>query len=96
MDLHRILNNDTSNLNEEEIKIFNDFNENLKEKLIERLIAFEIEDLRKISTEDFNERIYNMLFNGVKGYKALNTKQLIDIFLNKLGQENFIEILTNI
>lgn len=96
MDLHRILNNDTSNLNEEEIKIFNDFNENLKEKLIERLIDFEIEDLRKISTEDFNERIYNMLFNGVKGYKALNTKQLIDIFLNKLGQENFIEILTNI
>lgn len=96
MDLHRILNNDTSNLNEEEIKIFNDFNENLKEKLIERLIDFEIEDLRKISTEDFNERIYNMLFNGVKGYKALNTKQLIDIFLNKLGQENFVEILTNI
>ena len=32
MDLHRILNNDTSNLNEEEIKIFNDFNENLKGK----------------------------------------------------------------
>lgn len=96
MDLHRILNNDTSNLNEEEIKIFNDFNENLKEKLIERLIDFEIEDLRKLSTEDFNERIYNMLFNGVKGYKELNTKQLIDIFLNKLGQENFVEILTNI
>lgn len=93
MDLLRILNNDTSNLDEEEIKIFNEFNEKLKDKIIDELIDYETNKISNLNNDELSNHVYSLFYNGIKGYRELTIKQLIDLYLTKKSHDDFINLL---
>lgn len=83
-------------LSEEERIKAEEFNEKLKEKIIDELVEYESEELIKKYKKDkeaFIDSIYNLLVNGVKGYKNLNLKQLIELYIINKTQEDFASLL---
>jgi nicotinic acid phosphoribosyltransferase len=50
----------------------------------------------KEDTEIFKENIENIFVNGKKGYKDMPTKTLIDIYLSKLNEGDFINLIESI
>jgi len=91
-----IINKDIKELSEEEKSRADEFNERLKDKIIDDLVDYESEELIKKLNSDkefFIDSIYNILVNGSKGLKNLNVKQLIEIYLNKKTQEEFIKLV---
>lgn len=91
-----IMNKDIKELSEEEKAKADEFNERLKDKIIDELVDYESEELIKKLNSDkefFIDSIYNLLVNGAKGLKNLNIKQLIEIYLNKKTQEEFIKLV---
>lgn len=98
MDLVKVLNNDMSGLTHEEIEKANNFNEKLREKLINELVIYEGEDLinkYKESKDKYFDKIEQIFFNGIKGYKDFKIKQLIDIYLDKKTEEDFMKIVNS-
>ena len=77
MNIFSLLNNDTSELSEEERELVESFNEAIREKLIEALAECEI-------------------INGKKGYIKMPTKTLIDIFLDKKDEGEFINLIESL
>lgn len=99
IDFMKLLNNDTSNLSEEEREQAERFTEELKEKMIEDLVKYEAEDLiAKLNRdkEDFIESIGQILSNGCRGYNKMSMQLLLNIYLEKIGNEKFVSLIENI
>lgn len=99
MNIFNILNNDTEGLTDEE-KIFAEgFNEKLRENIIDELVIYETNMLIKELKDDeegFREKIEGIFINGKKGYRSIPTKILIDIYLEKLKEGDFINLIERI
>ena len=99
MDIFSVLNNDISGLTDEERAFTEDFNYKLREKIIKELVEYEINNLinnLKVDKEVFKEKIENILINGKKGYKDMPIKTLIDIYLSKMNEGDFINLIESI
>ena len=99
MDIFKLLNNDSNGLNEEEKDFADKFNSDLREKIIYELVEYEIKEFTRCLKEDnetFKENIENIFINGKKGYKDMPTKTLIDIYLSKLNEGDFINLIESI
>ena len=99
MDIFKILNNDLSDMNDEDKKIAIEFGEKLRDKIIDELVEYEtikLINLLEKDKEEFIDSISNTLINGVKGFNKMSTQLLINIYLEKVGQEKFIKIIEEI
>lgn len=99
MNIFKLLNNDISELSEEERVLAEDFNEALREKIIDSLVESEIDILIKESKFDeqvFRDKLSDIFINGKKGYKKMPTKTLIDIYLDKRDEGEFINLIESI
>ena len=75
------------------------FNETLRNNIIDTLVEYEIEALIKQLKDDeegFRERLADIFINGKKGYNKMPTKTLIDIFLDKKDEGEFINLIEGI
>lgn len=99
MNIFKLLNNDISELSEEERVLAEDFNEALREKIIDSLVESEIDILikeLKFDEEVFRDKLSDIFINGKKGYKKMPTKTLIDIYLDKRDEGEFINLIESI
>ena len=99
MNIFSLLNNDTSELSEEERELVESFNEAIREKLIEALAECEINELINELNYDenaFREKLTDIFINGKKGYITMPTKTLIDIFLDKKDEGEFINLIESL
>ena len=99
MDIFKILNNDTTGLTDEEKAFAEGFNYDLREKITAELVEHEINEFIKELKEDidgFKEKVENIFVNGKKGYKDMPTKTLIDIYLSKMNEGDFINLIESI
>ena len=63
------------------------------------LVEHEINEFIKELKEDidgFKEKVENIFVNGKKGYKDMPTKTLIDIYLSKMNEGDFINLIESI
>lgn len=99
MDIFKILNNDTTGLTEEEKAFAEHFNNNLRDTVIDELVIYETNNMiqsLKNDEESFREKIEEILINGKKGYKDMPTKTLIDIYLDKKSEVDFINLIEKV
>ena len=99
MNIFRLLNNNIEDLNEEERVLAENFNEALREKLIDDLAEYEIDEFikeLKSDEESFRLKISEILVNGKKGYIKMPTKTLIAIYLDKKDEGEFINLIESI
>lgn len=99
MNIFRLLNNNIEDLNEEERVLAENFNEALREKLIDDLAEYEIDEFikeLKSDEESFRLKISEILVNGKKVYIKMPTKTLIDIYLDKKDEGEFINLIESI
>lgn len=99
MNIFRLLNNNIEDLNEEERVLAENFNEALREKLIDDLAEYEIDEFikeLKSDEESFRLKVSEILVNGKKGYIKMPTKTLIDIYLDKKDEGEFINLIESI
>ena len=99
MNIFKLLNNDISELSEEERGLAEDFNDDLREKIIDSLVESEIDILikeLKFDEEVFRDKLSDIFINGKKGYKKMPTKTLIDIYLDKRDEGEFINLIESI
>ena len=99
MNIFRLLNNDIEGLSEEERVVAESFNEALRNNIIDALVEHEIEKLIKELKDDeegFREKLSDIFINGKKGYVKMPTKTLIDIFLDKKDEGEFINLIESI
>ena len=99
MNIFKLLNNDISELSEEERVLAEDFNEALWEKIIDSLVESEIDILikeLKFNEQVFRDKLSDIFINGKKGYKKMPTKTLIDIYLDKRDEGEFINLIESI
>lgn len=68
------------------------YTEELRESIKEELIN----KLAYISREDLVDMLTEVLENGFKGYNKMSTRILLNIYLEKNNEENFIKLLENI
>lgn len=99
MNIFKLLNNNIEGLSEEERIFAESFNEALRNNMIDNLVEYEIEEFIKQLKDDedsFRERLADIFINGKKGYNKMPTKTLIDIFLDKKDEGEFINLIENI
>ncbi|MDO5779993.1 MAG: hypothetical protein Q4Q02_05645 [Clostridium sp.] len=99
MNIFRLLNNDIQDLSEEERIFAESFNEALRNNIIDALVEYEIEELIKQLKDDeesFREKLSDIFINGKKGYNKMPTKTLIDIFLDKKDEGEFINLIESV
>ena len=99
MNIFRLLNNDIQDLSEEERIFAESFNEALRNTIIDALVQYEIEELIKQLKNDedgFRDKLADIFINGKKGYNKMPTKTLIDIFLDKKDEGEFINLIEGI
>ena len=99
MNIFRLLNNDIEGLSEEEKIFAESFIEALRNNIIDSLVEYEIEEFikqLKNDEEGFREKLADIFINGKKGYNKIPTKSLIDIFLDKKDEGEFINLIENI
>lgn len=99
MNIFRLLNNDMEDLSEEERIFAESFNEALRNNIIDALVEYEIEELikqLKNDEESFRDKLSDIFINGKKGYNKMPTKTLIDIFLDKKDEGEFINLIEGI
>lgn len=99
MSIFRLLNNDIQDLSEEERIFAESFNEALRNNIIDALVEYEIEELIKQLKDDeesFRDKLSDIFINGKKGYNKMPTKTLIDIFLDKKDEGEFINLIESI
>ena len=99
MDIIKLLNNDLSDMSYEDQKVALDFSDKLKDKIIDELVEYETIKLIKIidrSKDDFKHIIGDILVNGTKGFDKIPIQSLINIYLEKIGQERFFNIIEEI
>ena len=99
MNIFKLLNNDIQDLSEEERIFAESFNEALRNNIIDALVEYEIEELikqLKDNEESFREKLSEIFINGKKGYNKMPTKTLIDIFLDKKDEGEFVNLIESI
>ena len=99
MDIIKLFNNDLSNMSYEDQKTALAFNDKLKYKIIDELVEYETKKLIKTinkSEDDFKDIVGNILINGTKGFNKIPVQSLINIYLEKIGQERFLTIIEQI
>ncbi|MDU2122875.1 MAG: hypothetical protein E7E64_10060 [Clostridium celatum] len=99
MNIFKLLNNDIQDLSEEERIFAESFNEALRNNIIDALVEYEIEELikqLKDNEESFREKLSDIFINGKKGYNKMPTKTLIDIFLDKKDEGEFVNLIESI
>lgn len=99
MNIFKLLNNDIQDLSEEERIFAESFNEALRNNIIDALVEYEIEELirqLKDDEESFREKLSDIFINGKKGYNKMPTKTLIDIFLDKKDEGEFVNLIESI
>lgn len=99
MNIFRLLNNDIQDLSEEERIFAESFNEALRNNIIDALVEYEIEELIKQLKDDeesFRDKLSDIFINGKNGYNKMPTKTLIDIFLDKKDEGEFINLIESI
>lgn len=99
MNIFRLLNNDIQDLSEEERIFAESFNEALRNNIIDALVEYEIEEIIKQLKDDeesFRDKLSDIFINGKKGYNKMPTKTLIDIFLDKKDEGEFINLIESI
>lgn len=99
MNIFKLLNNDIEDLSEEERIFAESFNELLRKNIIDSLVEYEIEEVIKQLKNDedgFREKLSDIFINGKKGYNKMPTKALIDIFLDKKDEGEFINLIEDI
>ena len=99
MNIFKLLNNDIEGLSEEERLFTERFNEELRNNIIKSLVEQDIEELIKELRDDeesFKEKLTDIFINGKKGYNKMPTKTLIDIFLDKKDEGEFINLIEGI
>lgn len=102
MNIFDLLNNNNNNkdsLSIEEAEYAKRFDDLLREKVIDELVEFEcnklIEDMVN-NKELFINKIEQIFINGKKGYKDMPTKTLIDIYIDKKNEGDFIYLIESI
>ena len=98
LDLNKLINNDLEGLSSEEQEYAIKFNEYLRENITRKLIekqGSELIDKYKEDIEEYYEALGNILIKGVKGYKNMTLKMLIDTYLLQYDETDFIELLSN-
>lgn len=96
MNMFELLNNDNQGFTEEEKTLADNFNNKLRDMIIDELVLLEGEELislYKSDRERFNEKIEEIFVNGKKGYKNIPTKTLIDIFIHRKSEVDFINLI---
>ena len=99
MDIFKLLNNDTDGMSDEELKYATEFNEKLKEKIIDELVKYEAEMLiKKLNRdkEEFIDSLGQILTNGSKGFNKMTLQILVNIYLDKKSDEEFVRLIENI
>lgn len=99
MNIFRLLNNDIQGLSDEERIFAERFNEELRNNIINALVQYEIEELIKELKDDedsFRGKLADIFINGKKGYNKMPTKTLIDIFLDKKDEGEFVNLIESI
>ena len=99
MNIFQLLSNNKEALNEEERKYAEHFDKLLRDKLIDQLVILECNTLIEQATNDkemFKSKIENIFINGKKGYKDMPTKTLIDIYLERKNEGDFIYLIESL
>ena len=99
MDIFKMFNDNMSELSDEERFYVERFNDILKDAIIDELVIYEgnkIIETLKNNEEAFRENMELIFTNGLKGYKNMPMKSLIDIYIDKCGEEAFINLIQNI
>lgn len=76
-------------------KYTEEFREAIKGELIENFADVMINNYDK-NNEAFRDILTEMLSNGFKGYNKMSTRTLLNIYLEKKSQEDFMKLLEKI
>lgn len=71
------------------------FREAIKEELTKDLSDRMLKDIDK-SNETFMNILTEILYNGCKGFDKMSTRALLNIYLEKKSEEDFIRLLEKI
>lgn len=99
MNIFNLLSNNKENLSMEEKEYIEQFDKKLREKIIKELVDFRCNELiDEIKTNEnlFKSNIEQILINGIKGYRDMPTKTLIDIYLDKKNESDFICLIESL
>ncbi|MDD6794769.1 MAG: hypothetical protein PUE01_05075 [Clostridiaceae bacterium] len=99
MDIFKLLSGNLEGLSEDEKVKAEEFTEKLKDSLIEELILCEAHDLiskLERDKEEFIDSIDSIYRNGIKGYSKMSMQLLLNIYLEKKGNEEFVRLIENI
>lgn len=99
MDIMKILNNDLEGMSEEEKQYVNVFSEKLKDKIIDDLVEVEANRIISLIKENkggYKDLIYSIYSEGIRGYKSMNIQLLINIYIDKCGDEKLITTINDI
>ncbi|MDP4091032.1 MAG: hypothetical protein Q8930_17420 [Bacillota bacterium] len=94
-----LISGDFSGYPEEEQNYMKEFNELLRENIKEELIndtRKKIFDNIKESNNDIMNILTDILENGHKGYNNMSTRTLLNIYLEKKGEEDFMKLLDRV
>lgn len=97
--LSKLLNNDINKIPVEEHEYAEKFNQTLRQELLEEFINDKVRNLKEAFIEDndeFRAIIEEMIVNGCKPLKDLTTKQMLDLYLQKCGEEEFIKVMERV
>lgn len=98
-DIFGLLNANLDNLNEEERRYVEEFTDKLKENIIEELVEVEAARMIKDAKQDkekFVEDLGQILIQGCKGFNKMPIQLLIDIYLEKKTDIDFMNLLEKI
>lgn len=98
-DIFGLLNTNLDNLNEEERRYVEEFTDKLKENIIEELVEVEAARMIKIAKQDrekFVEDLGQILMQGCKGFNKMPIQLLINIYLEKKTDVEFMNLLEKI
>lgn len=94
-----ILSGDYSSYPEEAQEFMKEYNEKLreaiKEELIKDLADRMLKDVDK-NNETFMDILTEILDNGCKGFNKMSTRTLLNLFLEKKNNEDFMRLLESI
>lgn len=99
INIEDVLSEDYSKYSPEVQEYMKKYNESLREKIKEEL-AKDLADrmLKDIdkSNETFMNILTEILNNGCKGFSKMSTRTLLNMYLERKGQEDFISLLEQI
>lgn len=99
INIEDLLSGDFSAYPEEAQEYLKNFNEKLREYLIEELVGDVTQRIFKSiegGKEEYRTILTEILERGHKGYNNMSTRTLLNIFLEKKDEESFIKLLERV